>query len=827
MPFRAIHRVLAFALTFLVTAIFTAPTAHAKGDPSSIDLGSRFNRPIGGNSAVSELGSELADAAAVNGLSGEKLAHLLRSDETLRVDRNGRLLAIDPAPTSATGRGAEATPEPGPFPYDQTFRLHSRPGASKVIYLDFDGATLSGTSWNSRYAISTGWQVGYSLDADPAFSTTEMDAIQGIWQRVSEDFAPFDVDVTTEQPAPSLIDRDSETDQFFGATALISQSTELSGKICNNTCGGVAYLGVYSDYWSHAYYQPALVFPHKLSLNEKYIAEAVSHEVGHNLGLNHDGLTSGTTYYTGHDVWAPIMGVGYYKPVVQWSAGEYTGANNAEDDFLTIQANGLAYRPDDHGGTIAAATTLPSTTPATASGVITTRTDTDVFAFTTGCSGTLSATATPAPRSPNLDIQVRVLDAAGSQLAIADPASTRITEDVASGLNATTILTVPSGTYYVEIDGVGKGTPSTGYSDYGSLGQYSVSVAGCLGTTSAAFTKISAGVAHTCAVTKLGGVMCWGNNALGQLGNGTRTNSMAPVAVTGLSSGIANVWAGRDHTCAVSTTGAVACWGGNAAGALGDGTTVDRLTPVTPTGLPAIKTLATGPAFTCAVTTLKAVNCWGGTYGLKPRVVQGITALQVATGEAHVCALTPTSGVKCWGANKSGQLGDGTVTNRAAPVQVKGLTSGVSAVTTGRNHTCAFLKTGTARCWGANGDRQLGDSTTIMRPVPVNVQGLTAGVVGLRAGEAFTCAALSSQAMQCWGRNTLGQLGNGSTTGAALPTTVIGFTTDTGMMSAGWGHACALRRSTGAAYCWGNNAKGQLGDGTLTTRLVPTTVRSS
>ena len=164
-----------------------------------------------------------------------------------------------------------------------------------------------------------------------------------------EDYAPFDVDVTTEPPPPESITRAGSGDDIFGTIVLI---TSRSG-VYSCSCGGVAYLGIFDD--TSDFYKPALVFHDALgSGDEKYVAEAISHEAGHNMGLGHDGY-SGGGYYGGHGSgttgWAPIMGVGYYKALVQWSKGEYATANNVQDDSVVMQSNGLPLRADDHGNT--------------------------------------------------------------------------------------------------------------------------------------------------------------------------------------------------------------------------------------------------------------------------------------------------------------------------------------------------------------------------------------------------------------------------------------------------------------------------------------------
>jgi PKD repeat protein len=286
---------------------------------------------------------------------------------------------------------------------------------------------------------------------------------------VAEDYAPFDVDVTTETPIADKLTRVSATDQVFGTTVVI---TSRSG-VYSGSCGGVAYIGVFDD--TGDYYKPALVFYDALGAgNEKYVAEAISHEAGHNMGLLHDGY-SGGSYYSGQGSgvtgWAPIMGVGYYQPLVQWSKGEYATADNVQDDYAVMATNGLPVRADDHGDTVATATLLTGTssgglTTLAAEGVIERPGDVDVFGFVSGA-GTASFTVSPAARSANLDVLIELRNASNAVLASANPPD---------ALSASLSFTLPaSGTYYLTVQGAGFGDPLTnGYSNYGSLGQYAV-----------------------------------------------------------------------------------------------------------------------------------------------------------------------------------------------------------------------------------------------------------------------------------------------------------------------------------------------------------------
>ncbi|MCX6538746.1 MAG: RCC1 repeat-containing protein, partial [Acidobacteria bacterium] len=261
--------------------------------------------------------------------------------------------------------------------------------------------------------------------------------------------------------------------------------------------------------------------------------------------------------------------------------------------------------------------------------------------------------------------------------------------------------------------------------------------------------RVAAGSYHTCALTVGGGVKCWGLNFDGQLGDGTPTSRSTPVNVSGLTSGVSAVAAGRFHTCAVTSGGGVKCWGSNQYGQLGDGTTTHRFTPVDVSGLTSgVIAVTAGYFHTCAVTSGGGVKCWG--YN---------NSGQLGDGTSHTCAVTSGGGVKCWGSNNLGQLGDGTTTQRVTPVDVSALTSGVSAVDAGGYHTCALTAGGGVKCWGLNSIGQLGHGTTTQHLTPVDVSGLTSGVIAVTAGYFHTCAVTSGGGVKCWGYNNSGQLG--------------------------------------------------------------------
>ncbi len=417
-----------------------------------------------GQRAIDALADNLPEVAAWYGSTPEEFSTMLREDHTARIDTDGHLFFVEETPDQ-TGEDETPSVSTATYPYSQTFKLHSLPGSKRVIYIDFDGHTTTGTAWNASYGDPI-VSPAYDLNGDPSsFSNAEMDRIQDIWKIVAEDYAPFDVDVTTEDPGQAAITRSSSGDDLYGTRVVMTVDDFAS---CG--CGGFAYVGVF-DY-TGSYYKPAFVFNSSLV----GAAEAVSHEVGHNLGLSHDGVDGGASYYTGQGSgatgWAPIMGVGYYKQLVQWSKGEYANPSNTQDDIQIIQNNGALLLADDHGNNQASATALDSTgdgntVTLSGNGLIERSTDVDSFSFTCG-SGDISIDVNPAQLSPNLDILAELYNDSGTLIASSNPV-----DSLPASINETAL---PAGEYFVMIDGVGKGDPQvTGYSDYASLGKYTIS----------------------------------------------------------------------------------------------------------------------------------------------------------------------------------------------------------------------------------------------------------------------------------------------------------------------------------------------------------------
>lgn len=383
------------------------------------------------------------------------------------------------------------------------------------------------------------------------------------------------------------------------------------------------------------------------------------------------------------------------------------------------------------------------------------------------------------------------------------------------------------------------GVKCWGNNDYGQLGDNSttgrltpVDVTGLASGVQA----ISAGDYHTCALTSSGGVKCWGTNDHGQLGDNSGIGSMTPVDVIGLTNGVQAISAGKYHTCAV-TGGGAKCWGANFYGQLGDNSDIGSWVPIDVTGLSSgVQAIAAGGFFTCALTGSSGVKCWGfngqGQLGdnstitrLMPVDVTGLASgvQAISTGSMHACAIVGGGGAMCWGANYNGQLGDNSTVNRLTPVDVTGLASGVQAISAGYGHTCALAGGGVAQCWGANYLGQLGDSTTTDRLTPVDATGLASGVQAIDAGRVHTCALTDAGRVKCWGFNHDGQLGDNSTVTRLTPVDVTGIVRRVQAISAGDFHTCALV-SGGGVKCWGDNSYGQLGDGTTSDRWTPVNV---
>jgi PKD repeat protein len=350
------------------------------------------------------------------------------------------------------------------YPLAETFRLHSRPTASRKIYLDFDGHTTSGTPWNAAWRGGADFTTPpFSRDSNPEFSDAERAIVQEAFRRVAEHFAPWNVDVTTEDPGVEALRKTSAGDMNYGIRVVIGPDVNATG------AGGIAYLHSFDDPIDN----PCFTFTGTGS-NAAYIAGVTSHEVGHTVSLVHQGQNPGTgEYFSGHGTgalsWSPIMGNGL-RPVNQWAKGEYQNATSTQDnlDAIANPASGIPLAADDHGNTRDTATFAPGLS-ATVGGIISSPTDVDIIRINAG-RGNLVITPRVSLFAPNLRLQVRVLDSAGTVL------GTYVGTGAAGNMapRPITVAIPTEGMHFIELDGIGNGTGVTeGYTDYGSIGFYS------------------------------------------------------------------------------------------------------------------------------------------------------------------------------------------------------------------------------------------------------------------------------------------------------------------------------------------------------------------
>lgn len=461
----------------------TSPTTSASSGHSTLNLALRQETPEGRRRADQQGG---ADQKMAPPLATEANPVEISEDMELR-----ELTVVD---------GSDQTSTVALMDLGWTFQLHSSPTSSKVIYLDFNGHTTTGTSWNNSMG-SSFYSPAYDINGNPAiFNNEELSRIQQIWQRVAADYAPFDVDVTTQAPPTDWLMKSNSTDPNYGIRAVITSYGP------NKTAGGVAYVNSFNA----ANDTPCFIYNKSLA----GAAEAVSHEVGHSLGLSHDGTSSNGYYYghgSGETSWAPIMGVGYNKNVTTWDNGTYFGSTNGAssanyghgpNDMAVISTfNGFGYQLDQIGNDPSSATALTVTGGVVRQfGRIETSLDSDFYSFQLQGSGNVNLKFDPycyrayvdrdglwggsnlvytapvsdadsgtayADRGSNLDLAVGLYSSSGSLLGSFNGAG------LATSLAWSNLA---AGTYYVKLDGVGVGNPTTsppnGYNDYASVGNY-------------------------------------------------------------------------------------------------------------------------------------------------------------------------------------------------------------------------------------------------------------------------------------------------------------------------------------------------------------------
>jgi hypothetical protein len=453
---------------FLSTCALLTPWVAAQVAPSDPQLSAWLaGGGVRGEEAIATLGSDLAAVAAAHGMEAAKLEAILRRDDTLWVNGQRRLVYIDTFGTPPVGDAEEKSlPATESIAPGEAFTLHSRPGSTKTIYLDFTGHHSVGNAWEHDIVFPA-----YDTSGDlSVFSTAELSDIVSWWRHVREDFAPFDVDVTTEEPASDALTRSSADDEFYGVRCVVTQQTDGFPEPGTLGLAWVAYLGFPLG---DPVDTPAFVVGKGINNGSR----TASHEIGHALGLHHDGILPGGGNHpgtgSGPTSWGPIMGVPFSCSLVQWNPGDYPGAINTEDDLMVITSvtNGVSFVSDDHGDVIASATPLappvgaPAEVIGAADGRIGRREDVDVFTFVLPAPDEVIVRAELLAPGTNLDVRLDLLDAEGQLITTSNPAAEP---------DASIIRVLPAGTYAVRLDGVGL--PGT-YSDYGCLGEYALTVA--------------------------------------------------------------------------------------------------------------------------------------------------------------------------------------------------------------------------------------------------------------------------------------------------------------------------------------------------------------
>lgn len=361
----------------------------------------------------------------------------------------------------------------------------------------------------------------------------------------------------------------------------------------------------------------------------------------------------------------------------------------------------------------------------------------------------------------------------------------------------------------------------------------------------AAIAQVATGFSHSCAVSTSGGVFCWGDNAKQQLGRSTPAQSLVATNVPGLATGVQMVALGAEHTCALTAAGGVKCWGGNNYGQTGTGSAAAVIaTPSDAVGLTSgVIFIASGAWHTCALTATNGVLCWGrnedgqtgsGSISAKiamPTQVSGLTSgvAMISSGGFYTCAQMMGGAVNCWGDNYWGYFGNGTTSDSSTPTPSPALQSVLSnsilqPMSAGYFNNCVITNAGGVKCFGDNSFGQLGVTNVTSSASPLDVPAWNSGVTRIATAANFACA-LTAADVQCLGDNSNGQLGKGTTGGAfnATPSAVTNLSEGVSQISAVLNHACAVTQ-TGGVKCWGANSGGQLGNNSIIATGTPAAV---
>ena len=618
--------------------------------------------------------------------------------------------------------------------------LHSKPGAPNVIYLNFSGQMVTGTAWNLGHAARYPCQP-FDLDHDlKTFNPAEQQMIVDIWERVAEHYRPFNVDVTTVKPVSFA--------NNHVATALITRNFDTNGvSLPDAEAGGVAYLSKFGAKDFAKKYSPAFIFFDNLSTNPSYIAEAAAHEIGHNLGLTHDGLVAdgwapAQEYYRGHGSgaisWAPVMGNSYGKSVSQWSQGEYFDANNPQDQ-VGIIAGKLNFRTDYSSNTMATAIPLATNgITLSGSGVIVKNTDVDYFSFSNSYPQVkmVVSPVRPAemPWNDPLDVAIDLLDSNGTVIShFAPPLRTDV--DVT--------LPVPLGNYFIRVYDSGTGSPMsnspTGFTTYGSLGSYTV----ILTQKPYLPPQIFPGFGDNASLTVTPGGLqpysfSWSRDgvALPDVTGGTLSltnvqQSDAGVYAVTVADGLGNTshctsWVipRHDNTTLIST-------GYNA--------------PVIPASASNVISMSARSSVSAILNADSTVTVLGDNAFGQTNVPTGLTnVIAVSAADAHVLALKSDGTVIGWGDNSRGEIDIPIGLSNVVAIAAGGGVPRSPSYSGITSYSLALKDDGTVVAWG-NDDYGQTD-------VP---PGLT-NVVAIAAGNSHSLALIEDGSVAAWGGHNTG-----------------------------------------------------------------------
>ncbi len=765
----------------------------------------------------------LADQPLRRALAKWRALQIPREDQaSVRADVRGMLYYVCAVPEGLRTAAALAKAQDGgrdrlltgaaAVPISKPPVKHSLKGSKNVLYLDFNGHVIKGTYWNTK-EVPTFKAKPYDTDGNPAkFSDAEQAEIIEIWSRVAEDFAPFDVDVTTEEPAK------------FGPTvahALITDAFDESGlEFPSSGGGGIAYIGVFGDPDFATKASPALVYHTNLH-SVAAVAESASHELGHNLGLSHDGQ-SGVEYYEGHGTgetsWGPIMGGAFGRNLTQWSKGEYFDANNDEND-VSIITKELGLKKTGAGASRENAKALSTSGNKISHKGVLTSASGDWYSFSTGAGKVTLAVSTfraaSGSHGGNADLRIDLVDASGKVVASNNPGgktAASLTYQAAKGL------------YYLRVRGAAEGkkeaptsNPPSGYTSYGSLGQYGISgtfIAGPPAITSAKSASVAGGASFTYKIVATNSATSYSASGLpsglkidkktgvisgrptkkgtfsvklsAKNGQGTGTVTLkltvkaAAPAITSQSSGLKIVKPGSSTSLkvsAISVSGkATYQWYLN--GKKVSGGTKTTLKAKT-TGYYIVKiknstgTTTSKAIFVRAAPKTTKVFAWGNNDAGQTKVPSKLTtAVAVGQGYQHSLALKSDGTVVGWGGNSSGQ---------AKPPS--GLKKVVD-IAAGNYHSVALKSDGTVVAWG-NGYYE-------QTAVPKSLK----NVVAIAAGGDHVLALKSNGTVVAWGRNEYGQ--------TKIPKGLKNVIA----IAAGDRHSLALKND-GTVVAWGRNDANQ------------------